>query len=328
MNAIELLKKDHRTVESLFESFEKAKEKEQDSSKREIFASIKEELDAHARVEEEVFYPAFDQAARDDDDKELVLEAGEEHKQVKTLLAELEGLDPDDETFDAKMKVLKDNVEHHVKEEEGEMFPHAQKQLGSEELDELGSRISALKESIQQQPAAPAAERAATGRKSTPSAARTRTATPRRRSGGRSSAARTSPRGSSDEASIEASSSGLLESMGVDRKSPSAGTARSRSRSSRGRSSSGRSSGKRASSGRSTSRRGGSSSSGRSSTNRRPSSSQGASKRRASKSRTTSSRSAASRRSSPSSRKSTSTTGGRGRSSGRSGSRGRSRSSR
>jgi hemerythrin superfamily protein len=221
MNAIELLKKDHRTVESLFESFEKAKEKEQDTSKREIFASIKEELDAHARVEEEVFYPAFDQAAREDDDKELVLEAGEEHKQVKTLLAELEGLDPDDETFDAKMKVLKDNVEHHVKEEEGEMFPHAQKQLGSEALEDLGSRIAALKESIQQEPAPASARRSASGRASTPPAStRTRAATPGRRSGGRSQAARTSRRGGSAASSARPSAS--------RRSSPSKGSAKRR----------------------------------------------------------------------------------------------------
>lgn len=141
MNAIELLKKDHRTVKSLFESFEKAKEKDEGTSKAELFASIKEELDVHARVEEEIFYPAFDGAAKEEDDKELVLEAGEEHKQVKTLLAELEELGPDDETFDAKMKVLKDNVEHHVEEEEGEMFQSAREVLSEDRIKELGAQM-------------------------------------------------------------------------------------------------------------------------------------------------------------------------------------------
>jgi iron-sulfur cluster repair protein YtfE (RIC family) len=190
MNAIELLKKDHKTVKSLFESFEKAKEQEQQASKAELFASIRDELDAHARVEEEIFYPAFDRAAEKDDDKELVLEAGEEHKQVKTLLAELAGLDPDDEIFDAKMKVLKDNIEHHVEEEEGEMFPHAQKQLGSEALEELGNRMAARKDQIQNQSAAAPSDRPAPKRK--PSASRTRAASPPRRSGRTAKSARAS----------------------------------------------------------------------------------------------------------------------------------------
>lgn len=170
MNAIELLKKDHRTVESLFKSYEKAKEQDEETRKAELFASIKQELDAHARVEEEVFYPAFDRAAGEEDDKELVLEAGEEHKQVKTLLAELAEMSPDDRSFDAKMKVLKDNVEHHVEEEEKEMFPKAQEELGRETLDELGERMAALKERLQgettAQPAAPRASPPSAGRSS------------------------------------------------------------------------------------------------------------------------------------------------------------------
>ena len=205
MNAIELLKKDHKTVKSLFESFEKAKEQDRDASKAELFASIKEELEAHTRVEEELFYPAFDRAAEEDDDKELVLEAAEEHKQVKTLLAELSGMDPGDESFDAKVKVLMDNVEHHVEEEEGEMFPHAQKQLGSDTLEQLGERIAALKEQMQKQPA-PATSRStsartrstssgtrttSSGTRSTSSGTRTRTAAPKRRSGSASGGTRT-----------------------------------------------------------------------------------------------------------------------------------------
>jgi hemerythrin superfamily protein len=191
MNAIDLLKRDHRTVASLFESFEKAKEMDRETSKSELFASIRKELDAHTRVEEEVFYPAFGEAAEKDDDKELVLEAGEEHKQVKTLLAELEGLDADDKTFDAKMKVLKDNIEHHVEEEEKEMFPDAQKLLGSERLEELGERMAALKEQIQQEGAKPPAREpsVATRSASKGPASRTRAAAPRRRSSSKGSGA-------------------------------------------------------------------------------------------------------------------------------------------
>ena len=262
MNAIELLKKDHRTVESLFESFEKAKEKEEETSKAELFASIKEELDAHAQVEEEIFYPAFDRAAGNDDDKELVLEAGEEHKQVKTLLAELEGMDPADETFDAKMKVLKDNIEHHVKEEEGEMFPHAQKQLSADALEQLGQRIAARKEQLQPQPGRPAARVSASRSQSTSSpSSRARATSPGRRSGRKSSptssgSSRTA-RGLSRGASARAGS----RSAG-SRRSSSSGSSRSRtasSSSSRGRSRSGSSSSRKPST---SSRRGSSSSRG------------------------------------------------------------------
>jgi hemerythrin superfamily protein len=225
MNAIELLKKDHRTVESLFESFEKAKEKERETSKAELFASIKQELDAHAKVEEEIFYPAFDRAAKKDDDKELVLEAGEEHKQVKTLLAELEGLDPDDATFDAKMKVLKDNIEHHVEEEEGEMFPHAQKELGSDELEQLGQRIAARKEQLQQQADSPAA-RTASGRPAPSS--RARAASPTRRSGRASD-----PTSAAGVRASDGSGGELLEAMGMDESAASGSSSRTSGRSSR-----------------------------------------------------------------------------------------------
>jgi iron-sulfur cluster repair protein YtfE (RIC family) len=259
MNAIELLKKDHRTVKSLFESFEKAKEKEEETSKAELFASIKEELDAHAQVEEEIFYPAFDQAAEKEDDKELVLEAGEEHKQVKTLLAELEGLDPDDETFDAKMKVLKDNIEHHVEEEEGEMFPHAQKQLGGDRLEQLGQRIAARKEEIQQHAGSPAARTSASQSASSPSS-RARTTSPGRRSG-RGSSAKGGKAGVAP-ASRSSRNTGSSASRASRSRSASSGSTGKR-RSSSGRSSStGRSTGARRSSGgrttgRSTSGRGG-----------------------------------------------------------------------
>lgn len=237
MNAIELLKKDHRTVKSLFESFEKAKETDEETSKAELFASIKEELDAHARVEEEIFYPAFDRTSKDADDKELVLEAGEEHKQVKTLLAELEGMDPDDQTFDAKMKVLKDNVEHHVKEEEGEMFPHAQKQLGNDELEALGQRIAARKEQIQQEAGRPVARSAAArpATKAAPSK-RARTTSPGRRSGrGKDAAtAKAGARSSSGRASSRGASSGARRRAASTRgRSSSSRAGRSRGRSAR-----------------------------------------------------------------------------------------------
>lgn len=322
MNAIELLKKDHRTVKSLFESFEKAKEKDEGTSKAELFASIKEELDVHARVEEEIFYPAFDGAAKEEDDKELVLEAGEEHKQVKTLLAELEELGPDDDTFDAKMKVLKDNVEHHVEEEEGEMFPHAQKQLGSERLEELGQQIAARKEQLLAQPGR-SAGRSASGSP----ASRTRAAAPGRRSG-RKADGETSGTGMARASGSNPSE--RRESMGSDEESPrsvtpsrrssrSSSSGRSRSSSSgrtRSSSSRGRSTGRSASGTRTSSSRGASSRGGARKTGARAASSRGG--RSSSSGRSGSSRSSrggsSSRRGSSGRRGSSSGSRGRGRS--------------
>ena len=118
MNAIELLKKDHQKVAGLFKQYESAGD-DAPSKKEELFRRIKQELDIHARIEEEIYYPAAKQVP-DEETRELVAEAAEEHKQVKTLLAELDGMDAEDERFDAKMKVLKEDVEHHVEEEEDE----------------------------------------------------------------------------------------------------------------------------------------------------------------------------------------------------------------
>jgi hemerythrin superfamily protein len=242
MNAIELLKKDHQTVKSLFESFEKAKEQKDVESKKSLFESIRQELEAHTRVEEEIFYPAFDQTAgqEDEDDKELVLEAGEEHQQVKVLLADLSDMEPDDETFDAKMKVMKDNVEHHVEEEEGEMFPHAQKQLSSDELEQLGQRIETLKERIQSEPE-PASDRRRSARRS---------------QGGRSARAASASRRSGSQGgstqSRSASSSRVSSARGSSRSASSRGRGRSASRSGSSRSGSSRSSASRSGRGRST----------------------------------------------------------------------------
>ena len=244
MNAIELLKKDHKTVKSLFESFEKAKEQEDVDSKRSLFTSIKEELDAHTRVEEEIFYPAFDRAAgeENDDDKELVLEAGEEHQQVKVLLAELSQLDADDETFDAKMKVMKDNIDHHVEEEEGEMFPHAQKQLSSDELEQLGQQMEALKEQIQEEGPQEAVD-TRKGRRVAQRGRSARAATANRRSGGAKSSGSGGSRSSSRSGgskSARSGSSGRTSSTGAgsSRRSGTSGRSASSSRSGSGRTSS------------------------------------------------------------------------------------------
>jgi hemerythrin superfamily protein len=149
MNVITLLKDDHEKVSKLFKSYEAAKEAESDNDKEQIFGQICEELSAHAEAEEELFYPAVDAHGQGDEKaQDTVKEAHEEHKLVKTLLAELEEMSASDEQYDAKVKVLKDLVEHHVEEEEGQMMPKAKKLLSSDELEQLGAQVESRKEEL------------------------------------------------------------------------------------------------------------------------------------------------------------------------------------
>jgi hemerythrin superfamily protein len=143
VEATALLKKDHATVKALFKQFEAAGDRAGQKKQR-LFDEIKTELDVHAAIEEEIFYPAM-QEVRSKEVKDLVLEALEEHKVVKTLLAQIALLRPSDEKFDAKVKVLQENVEHHADEEEKEMFPQAKKQLSDEKRKDLGKQMEARK---------------------------------------------------------------------------------------------------------------------------------------------------------------------------------------
>ncbi|HTO97414.1 MAG TPA: hemerythrin domain-containing protein [Myxococcales bacterium] len=129
MSAIELLKKQHQEVKKLFGKIEKARE-----GKEELFEQIADELAVHATIEEKIFYPATKSARTE----ELLHEAVEEHLAVKRLIADMLKMSPEDEQFDAKVTVLKEQVEHHVEEEEGELFPKVQKMLGKDELEDLG----------------------------------------------------------------------------------------------------------------------------------------------------------------------------------------------
>jgi hemerythrin-like domain-containing protein len=103
---------------------------------------LKNELEVHARIEEQIFYPAIKEAKETHD---ITLEAFEEHRVVKRLLSELEAMPVTDERWGAKLKVLKENVEHHVEEEEDEMFKSARKVLSKEQVDELGARMEAAR---------------------------------------------------------------------------------------------------------------------------------------------------------------------------------------
>src|SRR5512141_1089779 len=117
MKATTLLKKDHAAVKKLFRAYEKAEKAADNAQKKTIFDQIARELDVHTKVEEEIFYPAM-KAEGDEDGVEEVLEALEEHGVVKSLLAQLSKMKPSDETFDAKVTVVIESVEHHAGEEE------------------------------------------------------------------------------------------------------------------------------------------------------------------------------------------------------------------
>ena len=147
MNAFQLLKEDHQKVSGLFQQIEPTTERAE-KTRTELFARLREELDIHAKVEEAVFYPAIKQAA---ETREIVLEGFEEHHVIKMLLGELGSVPVDTEQWTAKLKVLKENVEHHVEEEEGEMFQKARQVLSEEEINRLGEQMEELKKQLQQQ---------------------------------------------------------------------------------------------------------------------------------------------------------------------------------
>lgn len=156
MDALTLLKQDHRTVEALFKRFEALTDRAP-KSKKKIVQTIVRELSLHSAVEETLFYPAIRAAAKLRETRassaadDLVLESLEEHHVVKWTLSELEKMSVDDERFDAKMTVLMESVRHHVEEEEQDLFPKAQKLL-KDQLDELGQRMAQAKKVLPTRP--------------------------------------------------------------------------------------------------------------------------------------------------------------------------------
>jgi len=141
MNPFNLLKSDHEKVAGILESIDQTTERAA-KGRDELFARLKEELDLHAKIEEEIFYPALEDS---EETRDVTLEAFEEHRLVKQLLTELEAAPKDTEEWTAKFTVLKENVEHHVEEEEGEMFPKARKALSQDEIESLGDRLQEAK---------------------------------------------------------------------------------------------------------------------------------------------------------------------------------------
>jgi hemerythrin superfamily protein len=147
MDAITLLKQDHKVVEKLFKQFEKTT---QPAQQRKLAMQVIEELSVHAAIEEMVFYPAIRDRVPDAED--TVLESLEEHHIVKWVLSELEDMKPDHERFKAKMTVLIESVRHHVEEEESELFPQVRKEIKRKALAELGDALEKAKKTAPTRP--------------------------------------------------------------------------------------------------------------------------------------------------------------------------------
>jgi iron-sulfur cluster repair protein YtfE (RIC family) len=144
MDALTLLKQDHDHVKTILEKLDATTERAEVGRERGL-ANLKTQLQAHETIEEEIFYPALKEHA---EAKDIVLEAYEEHDVVDTIMAELETTPYDDETWAAKFTVMRENLEHHIEEEEGEMFDQARQAMSDDELVDLGERMAARKEAF------------------------------------------------------------------------------------------------------------------------------------------------------------------------------------
>jgi hemerythrin-like domain-containing protein len=152
MDAIAMLKADHDKMRKLLDELEPTTERGV-KTRSELFATIKGELTVHELIEEEIFYPALKSHPKA---KEIVLEGYQEHHVVDLLMGELEDLDVADERWGAKATVMKENIEHHIEEEEGVMFVKARQVFDAGELEELGAQMVARRESAQRELGVPA----------------------------------------------------------------------------------------------------------------------------------------------------------------------------
>jgi hemerythrin-like domain-containing protein len=152
MDAIALLKADHDKVKELLAQLEKTTERGV-KTRQELFATIKGEMVVHEAIEEEIFYPELKSHPKA---KDIVLEGFQEHHVVDLLMGELESLDVGDETWGAKAVVMKENIEHHIEEEEGEMFKTARSVFDKAELEELGARMEQRKVTAKRELGVPA----------------------------------------------------------------------------------------------------------------------------------------------------------------------------
>ena len=152
MDAIALLKADHDKVKKLLNELETTTERGV-KTRAELFSTIKGELTVHEIIEEEIFYPELKAHPKA---KDIVLEGFEEHHVVDLLMSELEALPVEDETWGAKALVMKENIEHHIEEEEGEMFKTARSVFDKAELEELGARMEQRKVTAKRELGVPA----------------------------------------------------------------------------------------------------------------------------------------------------------------------------
>ena len=155
MDALALLKADHTKVKKLLSELESTTERGI-KTREELFATIKGEMMVHEAIEEEIFYPELKSHPKA---KEIVLEGYEEHNVVDKLMGELEALPVDDETWGPKAKVMKENIEHHIEEEEGEMFSKARQVFDRTELEDLGERMEQRKQSASRELGVPISSR-------------------------------------------------------------------------------------------------------------------------------------------------------------------------
>ena len=149
MDAITLLKDDHDKAKKMLSQLEETTERAV-KTREEVFGKLKADLVVHEAIEEEIFYPALKQHA---EAKEIVLEAYEEHNVVDMVMSEIEQTPFEDETWKAKFTVMKENLEHHIEEEEGEMFKQARDVFDKDTLEQLGERMDARKRALKQQAA-------------------------------------------------------------------------------------------------------------------------------------------------------------------------------
>lgn len=143
MNAISLLERDHRNVEAIFQELEELKGEESSRRKRDLCEKLVRELSIHSAIEEMIFYPEVKRNVADA--KEIVLESLEEHNVVKWELDALQSMKVDDERLDAKIKVLRDAVLHHVEEEENDLFPMVRREMKLQTLNDIGKRLEQVK---------------------------------------------------------------------------------------------------------------------------------------------------------------------------------------
>jgi hemerythrin-like domain-containing protein len=146
-DAIALLKADHKKVKGLLKDLEETTDRAV-KTREKLLAEIETEVKVHTQIEEEIFYPAFREAASKAEDKEMYFEATEEHKVVDFEMPRVTGLDASSEEFGARAKVLKELIEHHADEEEDSMFPKARKLMEASQLKELGMLMAERKEQL------------------------------------------------------------------------------------------------------------------------------------------------------------------------------------